>query len=172
MNHGLYMARAIDLGRRALEQKELPVAAVLVAGEEIIGEAWNKVAGDHQLLAHAEFRLLTEASESLCRLRRRERQQLTVYVTLEPCIMCFGMIMCLNLGALVYALESPGDGVTSVVEQWQRKSEQLPFYRAPRTTGGVMREEAAALFREFASTYRTSPFAKWARQLSDIAPSS
>ncbi len=168
MSDERHMRRALELARTALELGELPIAAVLVSGDRVVEEAHNRVAGDRNLLAHAEFRVLSAAAPSICNLKRAARQEHCVYVTLEPCMMCFGLIMNLNLGRLVYGLESPGDGVMEIVQKWEKKSEQLSFYKAPETTPGFMRDEAAALFREFADRNPKSPFAQWTRQLGNL----
>jgi hypothetical protein len=73
-----------------------------------------------------------------------------------------------NIGTVCYALESPGDGVLSILHAWEKKSEQLPFYRVPQIIGGVLRAESATLFRDFAQRHPNSRFAKWARQLYNL----
>ncbi len=163
-----HMQRALQLARSALEIRELPIAAVLAAHDEVLTEAANAVASEKNLLAHAEFRALTQFRDTVPSMKIEARQRLTLYTTLEPCMMCFGMIMTLNIGRLIYALDSPGDGVMPIVGNWQRKSEQLPHYRVPETFSGLFRDESRDLFMEFASRYPSSRFGRWARHLAAI----
>lgn len=163
-----HMQRALRLARTALEAGELPIAAVLADHDQLLAEAGNAVAGDKNLLAHAEFRTLTQFSDKMRGMKIAERKELCLYTTLEPCMMCFGMIMTLNIGKLIYALESPGDGVMPIVDSWQRKSDQLPQYRVPETFRGLFRDDSRALFREFATLHPTSRFARWARHLAAV----
>ena len=84
--HETHMKRALALARTALEARELPVAAVLASGHEVLAEAHNRVAGERDLLAHAEFRVLLEAKGFLQNLKLLERQQLALYVTPETVV--------------------------------------------------------------------------------------
>lgn len=166
--HEALMRRALGLARGALEARELPIAAVLASGDKVLAEAHNLVAGERDLLAHAEFRVLFQGKEVLRTLKLADRQQLALYATLEPCMMCFGALMNFNIGKLFYALESPGDGVMPIVEKWEKKSEQLQFYKAPAASAGLLREESAALFCEFSERFPDSRFANWTRQLGRV----
>ena len=119
MSDDRHMRRALDLARTALDQGELPIAAVLTLGDNVIEEGHNYVKGGANLLEHAEYRVLGAAAPRLRKVKILDRRRYCLYVTLEPCMMCFGAIMNLNLGRLVYALESPGDGVLPLVHQWE-----------------------------------------------------
>lgn len=160
------MSRTIDLARQALTKGELPIAAVLADGDVILHEGHNEVTGTKYLTAHAETRVLHSAKDLLRGMKLVERNRLTLYSTLEPCLMCYGMAMTCNIGTVCFALESPGDGVLAIIHALKKESEQLSFYRAPKTIGGILRAESAALFRDFTLLYPGSPFAKWAHQLS------
>jgi len=162
------MNHALDLARQALIKGELPIAAVLADGDAILYEGHNEIASTNDLDAHAEAGVVRGAKYLLRKMKLTERNRLTLYSTLEPCFMCCGIAMTFNLGTVCYALESPGDGVLPIIHAWEKKSEQLPFYRAPKIIGGVLRSESAALFYEFTLLYPDSRFAKWARQLSSV----
>lgn len=160
------MKTALSLAGRALEAGELPIAAVLVLDEHVVAEAYNRVRGDGDLLAHAELLTLRLAISELKKMKIDIRRRLVLYSTLEPCLMCFGAVMALNVGKVCFALESPGDGVLSIIRQWQEKSNQLPNYRVPEILPRVLSDESARLLREFGKRNPSSRFSLWTSQLS------
>lgn len=168
IDHEYYMRMALSEARVAFETKNLPIAAVIVFRGQILGKAYNRVVGDKNLLAHAEFRALNAAAETLNRMHIKDRGDTILYATLEPCMMCFGAIMNFNLGHICYALRSPGDGVLPIVHQWRRKSEQLPFYTVPSIIHDVLRDESAELLLEFSRRFPNSRFARWSTQLASL----
>lgn len=161
------MSHAIELARKAMTNGELPIAAVLADGDAILHEGHNEISSTKYLAAHAETRVLDGAKDLLRRMKLKDRNRLTLYTTLEPCLMCCGTAMTYHIGTVCYALESPGDGVLAIIHTLKKKSEQLPFFRAPTIISGVLRAESAALFREFTLLHPSSIFAKWAHQLSN-----
>ena len=86
-----FMGRALELARRAEEEGEVPVGAVVVKDGAIIGEGWNRPIGTHDPTAHAEIMALRDAGLRVGNYRCLP--QTTLYVTLEPCIMCAGAII-------------------------------------------------------------------------------
>jgi tRNA(adenine34) deaminase len=94
------MRRALELAEQAKAQGEIPVGAVLVEGESIIGEGWNQPISTSDPTAHAEILALRQGAQ------RRENYRLsrtTLYVTLEPCVMCAGAIVNARIERLVFA---------------------------------------------------------------------
>ena len=94
------MRRALALAEEVRAQGEIPVGAVLVEGETIIGEGWNQPISTSDPTAHAEILALRQGA------RRRENYRLggtTLYVTLEPCVMCAGAIVNARIERLVFA---------------------------------------------------------------------
>ncbi|MEE1540564.1 MAG: nucleoside deaminase, partial [Arenicellales bacterium] len=84
------MKRALELARCAEAEGEVPVGALVVKGEEVIGEGWNRPVASHDPTAHAEIVALRAASSTLNNYRLNGT---TLYVTLEPCPMCAGAII-------------------------------------------------------------------------------
>lgn len=163
------MRRALDLAKEALDQGELPIAAIIVIDDRIISQAHNQVKGRNDLLGHAEILSIQVVIAGPTQYRMEERKKMTLYSTLEPCMMCFGAIMAYNIGRLCYALRSPGDGVLPIVNQWERKSEQLPFYKVPDVFSGVLDKESAQLFKDFSELHPRHFLSKWANELSKVA---
>ncbi|AUX94433.1 tRNA adenosine(34) deaminase TadA [Mixta gaviniae] len=138
-----WMRHALQLARRAREQGEVPVGAVLVQGDKVIGEGWNRPIGQHDPTAHAEMMALREGGKALENYRLLDT---TLYVTLEPCIMCAGAIVHSRIGRLVFGARDEKTGAAgSLVDilghpgmNHQVKVEQ-----------GVLAEECAAMLSDF-----------------------
>lgn len=94
-----WMRRALTLAQRAWDEGEVPVGAVLVLDNHIIGEGWNRPIGCHDPTAHAEIMALREGGRALQNYRLLNA---TLYVTLEPCVMCAGAMVHSRIGRLVF----------------------------------------------------------------------
>jgi tRNA(adenine34) deaminase len=101
------MSAALELARRAEEQGEVPVGAVVVCEDEIIGRGWNRTIGLNDPSAHAEIIALREAGQSLGNYRL---PGCDLYVTLEPCAMCAGAMIHARLRRLVFGAHDPKTG--------------------------------------------------------------
>ena len=108
-----FMRRALELARHAAdEHEEVPVGAVLVHDGEIVGEGWNRTIGLHDPSAHAEMLALRAAGQ---RLHNYRLPGTTLYVTLEPCVMCAGAIVHARVMRVVYAADDPKTGAAGSV---------------------------------------------------------
>ncbi|HEY2677343.1 MAG TPA: tRNA adenosine(34) deaminase TadA [Steroidobacteraceae bacterium] len=143
-----FMQHALGLARRAAQDGEVPVGAVLVFGDEIIGEGWNQPIGGNDPTAHAEIIALRAGAQ---RLRNYRLGETTLYATLEPCAMCVGAALNARVSRVVFgAWDSKAGACGSVLD--------LP--REPRLThrldvfGGVCSEESAELLRQFFASRR------------------
>ncbi len=94
------MRRALSLAKRAEAAGEVPVGAVLVADELIVGEGWNQTIGSNDPTAHAEIMAIRAAASCIGNYRLSAT---TLYVTLEPCVMCAGAIISARIARLVFA---------------------------------------------------------------------
>ncbi|NNC98635.1 MAG: tRNA adenosine(34) deaminase TadA [Gammaproteobacteria bacterium] len=107
-----FMARALELAERAQTQGEVPVGAVLVAGETVLAEAYNAPIANSDATAHAEILAIRAA----CRLAANYRlPKTTLYVTLEPCSMCAGAIIHARIPRVVIAAREPRAGAAGSV---------------------------------------------------------
>ena len=138
-----WMRLAIDLGRRAEEDGEVPVGAVLVRDGELYAEGWNHPIGAHDPSAHAEIVALRAAGERLGNYRLNGS---TLYVTLEPCLMCVGAIVHARIERLVYGVADPKSGA---VDSVCRGFELPGLNHRPEVSAGVLAEECGAQLREF-----------------------
>ena len=102
-----WMQHALELARRAESEGEVPVGAVVVYDDQVIGEGWNRPIIDNDPTAHAEIMALRSASKKINNYRLLDT---TLYVTLEPCIMCTGAIIHSRVKRVVYGAFDPKAG--------------------------------------------------------------
>ncbi len=103
-----YLRRAIELAREAEQRGNLPIGAVICLGDEIIAEGKNAIwQPDMDLTRHAEM----EALRSIPAALRSRLSEMTLFTTLEPCLMCAGAILLHQIGRLVYGAQDPHGGV-------------------------------------------------------------
>jgi len=161
-----FMRRVLALAAQALEEGELPIAAILVLNDKIIAQAATTEKRERRLLGHAEMRVLEIADKT--HLSMEQRRRTALYTNLEPCMMCMGACMSFCLGEIIYSLESPGDGAVKLVETWARKEDDFPGYQTPRITGGILREESIRLFKQYVNRQQPGPMRDWAETLARL----
>lgn len=99
-----YMRRALELAQRAAGDGEVPVGALVVSGGQVVGEGWNRPIGSCDPTAHAEIEAMRAAARTLGNYRLTGA---TLYVTLEPCDMCFGAMFHARVARVVYGATDP-----------------------------------------------------------------
>ncbi|MFO7616224.1 MAG: nucleoside deaminase, partial [Bacteroidales bacterium] len=109
MNDEYWMRQALAEAKKALERDEVPVGAVVVAGGRIIARAHNLTETLLDVTAHAEMQAFTAASNGL---GSKYLDDCTLYVTLEPCVMCAGAAFWTQVGRIVYGASDPKRGYT------------------------------------------------------------
>jgi len=143
-----FMRQAIDLAREAAAFDEVPVGAVVVREGEIIGRGFNQPIGRHDPTAHAEIVALRDAAG---RLGNYRLPGCTLYVTLEPCVMCVGAILHARISRVVFGAMDPKTGAAgSVVNLFTE--ERLNHHA--EVTKGVMADECGALLSGFFAARR------------------
>ena len=160
------MQQTLTLAAEALEVGEFPIAAMVVLDDSIVAQATTSEQRERRFLVHAELLALEEADR--LRLSFEERRRAKLYTNLEPCLMCIGAAMSFFLGEVYYGLESPGDGAVELVKGWVRKEEDMPGYRLPRITGGLLREGSVRLFEKYVSQEAPGPMREWAETLTRL----
>jgi tRNA(adenine34) deaminase len=143
-----FMQRALALARRADLDNEVPVGALLVLEEEVIGEGWNRPISSHDPTAHAEIVALRAGAQ---RLRNYRLEKTTLYVTLEPCAMCIGAMLNARISRVVFGAWDQKAGACGSFIDLPRQP-KLP-HRID-VFGGVCSDESAALLRHFFETRR------------------
>jgi len=138
-----WMREALRLAQQAAEHGEVPVGAVVVRNDELIGSGFNATVSDHDPSAHAEIRALRSAGLHQGNYRLPD---CTLYVTLEPCVMCAGAIVHARLQRLVFGAFDPKTGAAGSV------FDLLPgtqHNHQVSVEGGCLAGEGGALLRSF-----------------------
>jgi tRNA(adenine34) deaminase len=139
----VWMRHALSLADKAADLDEVPVGAVLVRGDELLGEGWNQVISARDPSAHAEMVALRNAAAAVDNYRLPGT---TLYVTLEPCTMCVGALIHARIERLVYAAAEPKAGVVDS----NAKQLQQPWYNhCVQWQGGLLEEESRAKLQAF-----------------------
>lgn len=142
MDHEKYMRLALIEAKKAAAAGEIPVGAVVVCGNTVLAAARNDREVTHSPLGHAEVR----AIEMACQARGDWRlDNCTLYVTLEPCPMCSGVILNARVGQVVYGAADPQYGCLGS----RLNLVHLDLGAAPRLTAGILAEECSALLSDF-----------------------
>lgn len=138
------MELAIDEARKSLEKKLLPVGAVLVVDNEVVGRAHKQQAYSYHL-DHAEMLLLRNYFQN--KNLKRNKHHVSLYTTLEPCMMCIGTILHCPIDTIVYSTSDPYGGGCSIVH-----AQQLPVRHKDHpleAIGGILEKKTRKLFKEF-----------------------
>ena len=138
-----YMRRAIELAVQGEQLGEIPVGAVIVCGDEIIGEGFNQPISSHDPTAHAEVVALRAAAN---RIQNYRLVDSTLYVTLEPCTMCVGALIHARISRLVFGTTEPKAG--AVVSQAQLLDASY-FNHRMSMQGGVLEEACQHQLSDF-----------------------
>jgi tRNA(adenine34) deaminase len=143
MTHDTFMTAALEQARLGAAAGEVPVGAVLVVNDRIIAEAFNQPIGAVDPTAHAEVLVLREAARALGNYRLTDA---TVYVTVEPCLMCVGALVHARVREVVYGATEPKTGaLVSAV----RALDQPGLNHRFAVTGGVLEVECRTLIQKF-----------------------
>ncbi|MCQ2405020.1 MAG: tRNA adenosine(34) deaminase TadA [Clostridia bacterium] len=142
-----FMNEALALAREAAAEGEVPVGAVIVKDDRIVGRGRNRREADKNALAHAEIEAINEACKTLGGWRLFGCE---LYVTLEPCPMCAGAIVNARLDRVIYGARDPKAGSCgSIVDLFS-----YPYNHRPECVAGVMEEECAAELSAFFARLR------------------
>jgi tRNA(adenine34) deaminase len=136
MNDEEYMRRALELARLAQAEGEVPVGALVVLDDEVVGEGWNRPIAAHDPTAHAEIQALRSASSAVKNYRLTGA---TLYVTLEPCDMCVGAMFHARIARAVFGATDP---------------KKLVLKNQVTVEGGVLAAECGALLSGFFAAKR------------------
>ncbi|MCR4768952.1 MAG: nucleoside deaminase [Bacteroidaceae bacterium] len=133
-----FMKEALAEARKALAEGEVPIGAVIVADGVIIGRGHNLTETLHDVTAHAEMQAITAASEYL---DGKYLTQCSLYVTVEPCVMCAGAISWSQMGRLVYGASDQKRGYTVFAPNALHPKTQV--------VSGVLADEASEMMKDF-----------------------
>ncbi|SEK98882.1 tRNA(adenine34) deaminase [Chitinophaga rupis] len=140
MDDNYFMQQALKEARKAFDDGEVPVGAVVVMNEQVIGRGYNQVERLNDCTAHAEMIALTAAFNSL---GSKYLMEATLYVTLEPCLMCAGALYWSKIGRIVYAARDDK-------HSYRRSTgDHIPFHPKTRLEQGPGETESLQLVKTF-----------------------
>lgn len=145
MEHENYMRLALQEARKAYDKGEVPVGAVLVINNKVICRTHNQVELLQDSTAHAEILALTAAYSAL---GSKYIPEATLYITVEPCLMCSGALYWSKIGAIVFGAYDEKNGYRRVA------GDNNPFHPKTRLSGGLLADECAALMKNFFASRR------------------
>ena len=133
-----YMRMALEEAHRALEEDEVPIGAIVVCKGSVVGRGHNMTEALADVTAHAEMQAITAAAQTL---GGKYLTDCTLYVTVEPCLMCAGAIGWSQLPRIVYGASDPKRGYSRMAS--------APFHPKAKVTAGVLADECSALMKDF-----------------------
>ena len=140
MNDEYFMQQALKEARRAFDDGEVPVGAVVVINNRIIARGHNQVERLNDPTAHAEIIALTSAFNFLS---SKYLPDASIYVTVEPCLMCAGALYWSKIGKIIWGADDEKNGHKRITEN------NWPFHPKTEVTKGIMKEECAELMKSF-----------------------
>lgn len=143
------MRQALMQAVKAAATGEVPIGAVVVLGGQVVGEGFNQPIASHDPTAHAEVVALRAAARSLENYRLTGA---TVYVTVEPCLMCVGALIHARVGFVVFGATEPKAGA---LQSMTNAHELAGLNHRLAVTGGVLADESRELLQQFFRTRRT-----------------
>ncbi len=138
-----FMRQALTQAKRAGDLDEVPIGAVVVKDGKVIGRGYNRRETRRRPTAHAELIAIEAAARKLGAWRL---EHTTLYVTLEPCLMCWGAIVLARIPKVVFGAYDPKAGVCGSVLSLHREKR---FNHHPHVSGGVLAEECGGLLSDF-----------------------
>lgn len=136
-----YMRMALEEAQQAERRGEVPIGAVVVSNDRIVGRGHNMVEALRDVTAHAEMQAITAAADTL---GGKYLTECTLYVTVEPCAMCAAAIGWAQLGRLVFGAYDDKRGFHTLYA-----TQRGPLHPRTQVTGGVLADECGALVTEF-----------------------
>lgn len=138
-----WMQKALELARNAEAQGEVPVGAIIVLDDQIIGQGWNQPIASQDATAHAEIVALRQACQTMQNYRLPGSE---IYITLEPCMMCAGALVHARIARCIYATAEPKTGAAgSCIDAFT-----LPnLNHRIECTANVLKEESSQLIKNF-----------------------
>lgn len=133
-----FMRMALDEAHKALDRDEVPIGAVIVAGGHVIARGHNLTEALTDVTAHAEMQAITSAADYL---GGKYLTDCTLYVTVEPCLMCAGALGWSQIKRVVYGANDDKRGYHTFCEN--------PFHKSTEVVAGILAEECAGLMTSF-----------------------
>src|SRR5687768_18596586 len=140
MTDEYYMLQALKEAKKAFDDGEIPVGAIILQNDKIIARTYNQVERLNDSTAHAEIISLTSAFNFL---GSKYLPEASIYITVEPCLMCAGALFWSKIGRIVWGADDEKNGHKRITQ------ENWPFHPKTEVNKGIMKEECAQLMKDF-----------------------
>ena len=142
------MIQAMNMAKAAFENNEVPVGAIIVHNEEIIGRGFNQVISKNSISSHAEINAINQASQFIKNYRLKGCD---IYVTLEPCHMCAKAIVDARIDTLYFGANEPKTGAIESIDQFLDRDD---LNHKVLYSGGYLRDQSSNLLKKFFKSKR------------------
>jgi len=147
-NNEEYMSLALDEAEKAIGYGEVPVGALLVVDNKIISKSHNMVIRNHDPTAHAEINVIRDSCEIMKNYRLTGAR---IFVTLEPCTMCYGAIVHSRVSEIIFGARDTKIGACGSCTDFSKTNF---FNHRPKITGGVLEQECSIIMKDFFKSRR------------------
>jgi tRNA(adenine34) deaminase len=152
MTDEFYMKQALKEAQKAYDDDEVPVGAIIILNNKIISRGYNQVERLTDPTAHAEIIALTSAFNFL---GSKYLPDATIYITIEPCLMCAGALFWSKIGRVVYGADDEKNGYKKYISSSSMsETDNEPFHPKTVLTKGVLKDESGELLKRFFKTKR------------------
>jgi tRNA(adenine34) deaminase len=158
-NHEYWMQIALDRAKQAMVDGELPIASVLVGGEDELIRASTRTKQMNSIVAHGELFALLELHDKVYAASR----PFVIYTTLEPCLMCLGAAIQCEVDVIVFGMKAAPDGGTMFADHIRSNGQ-----KAPKIIGGILEKDSLNLMRQFVKSAAGHPGLPYAQMLVDF----
>lgn len=158
-----FMKETNELAKKALHKDELPIAALVVHDKKIISSSFAQEKAEKRRMVHADFLALEMADK--IKPFPGKRSEMSLFVNLEPCLMCLGSALVFGIGAIYYSLESPIDGASTYASEYQNQLSNSLGYGNPIIQGDLLRDETLKIFEEYYKNAENSGYRTWVQSL-------
>jgi len=138
-----FMELAYIEAQKSNEKNEVPVGAIIVIDDKVVSQGYNQPISQNDPTSHAEINVIRNASKNIGNYRLAGA---SMYVTLEPCAMCYGAIVHARISRLVFGAYDPKTGACGSALELH---EQACFNHTPKITGGVLEKKCSSLLKDF-----------------------
>ena len=148
-NNEEFMSLALDEAEKALAYEEVPVGALLVIDNKIISKSHNMVIRNQDPTAHAEINVIRDACEIIRNYRLKDAR---IFVTLEPCTMCYGAIVHSRVSEIIFGARDTKIGACGSCTDFSKTNF---FNHRPKITGGILEQKCSVILKEFFKSRRS-----------------
>lgn len=153
MSDEYFMQHALKEAQKAYDADEVPIGAVIVINNKVVARAYNQVELLNDPTAHAEILAITSACNYI---GAKYLPDASLYVTIEPCLMCSGALYWSKIGKIVYGAEDIKNGYRRYIDNKEQNSNigEVPFHPKTKIIKGILENECAALIKHFFKSKR------------------